>query len=138
MLKNPRELFRLFDNRDPSPGHDEDRSSLLLPDSLLPIQYYSTAKSSPYYRLLLAVLEDAIRCFQRNFDARTGRRRILFREAKEWLFGMDGTGFMSCPMVCESLGIEPVFLRRRLREWHIRVRHELNGPRQMRREPIFR
>jgi len=138
MLKSPHELFRLFDNRDLSPGHDEGRSAFFLPDSLLPSQYYSIARSSPYYRLLLAVLEDAIRSFQRNFNARTARQRILFREAKEWLFGLDGTAFMSCPMVCESLGIEPVLLRRRLREWHIRVRHELNGPRQMRRELNFR
>ena len=138
MLKSPCELFRLFDNRDLSQGHDEGHSSFLLPDSLLPSQYYSIARSSPYYRLLLAVLEDAIRSFQRNFNARTARQRILFREAKEWLFGLDGTAFMSCPMVCESLGIEPVLLRRRLREWHIRVRHELNGPRQIRRELSFR
>jgi hypothetical protein len=138
MLKSPRELFRLFDNHDLSPSQDEDPSSLLLPDSLLPFQYYSTAKASPYYRLLLAIIEDAICCFQRNFDARTGRRRILFQEAKEWLFDSDATTFMSCPIVCESLGIEPVLLRRRLREWHIRVRHKLNEPRQMRRAPILR
>jgi hypothetical protein len=137
MPKNPRELFRLLDDPAPLPEHDAD-TCVLLPDSVLPIQYYSTHEVSPHYRLLLAVLEDAIRCFQRNCDARTGRRRILFREAKEWLFGFDATAFMSCPTVCESLGIDPLMLRRRLREWHIRVRHELNGPRHMRRELSFR
>jgi hypothetical protein len=132
MLKSSRELFRLFDGRALSPYHDEEPSSLLLPDILLPAQYYSTRKTSLYYRLLLAILEDAIRCFQRNCDARTGRIWLLFREAKEWLFDPDATAFTSCPIVCESLGIEPALLRRRLRQWYIAIRHELNERRQMR------
>jgi hypothetical protein len=126
MLKSSHKLFGRFDNRALSLSHDEKRSSVLLLGILLPAQYYSTRKTSPYHRLLLAVLEDAIRCFQRNYDARTGQRRLLFREAKEWLFDSDATVFMSCPMVCESLGIESVLLRRRLRGWYITIRHELN------------
>jgi hypothetical protein len=100
----------------------------------LPAQYYSSRQAGPYYRLLLAVLADAIRTFQRNCDATTGRRGIHFREAKEWLFGFDASSFMSCATVCESLGIDPILLRRRLREWHIRIRHEGNGRRHTPRE----
>jgi hypothetical protein len=138
MLKSPQELSRLFVNRGPSPDHDEERRSLLMPESLLPVQYYSTNKTGPCYRLLLAVLEDAIRCFQRNCDATTVRRQILFREAKEWLFGFDATAFMSFSTVCESLGVDPLMLRRRLREWRIRTRHERDGQRRISRKLVFR
>jgi hypothetical protein len=96
-------------------------SGVLWPDLLTSAQFYSAPSPSPYHRLLLAVLEDAIRCFQRNRGAARGQRRALFREAKEWLFDQDSTAFMSCRTVCECLGIEPTLLRRYLRQWQIRT-----------------
>jgi hypothetical protein len=99
---------------------DELRADLSSPGALTPAQYYPAPATSPYQHLLLAVLEDAIRCFQRNFAVRNGPRRVLFGEAKEWLFDSDGTAFLSCPMVCEALGINAAQLRRYLREWHLK------------------
>src|SRR2546428_492417 len=99
------------------------------------VKQYDPA-TDDYERPPFAVLEDAIRCFQRNFDARRGRRRVLFREVKDWLFDPNGTAFVSCPMVCESLGIEAGLLRRRLREWQIRTTRGLHAPRLPRRTRI--
>jgi hypothetical protein len=104
-------------------GHQEDGD--WSPQLLIPAQSYAPHATSPYQRLLLAILDDAIRCFQHNFDAKEPRRRILFRETEHWLFDPDGREFMSCPTVCESLGIDSVALRRSLREWQA----EMNGRR---------
>ena len=91
--------------------------NVLASEVLMPSQYYAARATTPYHRLLLAILEDAIRCFQNNLDAKTIRRRRLFRETEYWLFETKDAGFMSCPTVCESLGISAVALRRSLREW---------------------
>jgi hypothetical protein len=114
----------------------ESGLSVFSPDLLTPAQYRPARPPTPYHRLLVAVLEDAIRCFQRNAGARRGPRRALFREVKEWLFDANGTGFMSFPVVCESLGIEAALLRRHLREWQARTTRGLQAPRLPRRTPI--
>src|SRR6516164_5134368 len=118
-----------FDESSFPAGYPEaSGSGVLLPDLITSAQYYSSPAPSPYHRLLLAVLEEAIHCFQRNFGATRGRRQVLFREAKEWLFDPNGTAFMSCRMVCESLGIEPSLLRGYLREWQVRMMHCVYNP----------
>jgi hypothetical protein len=115
---------------------EESGMRVLLPDLLTPSQFYAGPPSTPYHRLLLAVLEDAIRCFQRNLHARGGRGRVAFLEAKEWLFNTKDYGFMSCPVVCESLGIEGVVLRRLLREWQSRIAVAFKVPRSQWRTSI--
>jgi hypothetical protein len=86
---------------------------------LLPVQFYSAAAPTPYHHLLAAILEDAIRCFQKNYGVRTVRRHTIFREAEEWLFDSHSTGFTSSLTVCESLGIDPIQLRRYLHKWKL-------------------
>lgn len=108
-------------------------SGVLVPDMITHAQYYSSPTASPSHRLLLAVLEDAIHCYQQHCRATRGSRRRLFLEAKEWLFDSNSTAFMSCRTVCESLGIEPAQLRRSLREWRLRTMHGLRAPRLPRR-----
>jgi hypothetical protein len=120
MPKDLAEAFVSVDRCDPSWGRDKDDGAPFSPDFLTSAQYYRAAVVSPHHRLLLAILEDGIRCFQRSFAATNGPRRILFRETEEWLFDSEGTAFLSFPIVCESLGIDPVQLRRSLREWHLR------------------
>jgi hypothetical protein len=112
-----------FDNGNrPLGAGDELRSDLSSPDALTPAQYYPAPAANPYQRLLIAILEDAIRCYQSNFAVRNGPRRILFRETEEWVFDSDGAAFLSCSRVCESLGVNSVQLRRFLREWHLRMK----------------
>src|SRR5579862_9871023 len=98
-------------------GFGSDEDNVLASELPMPSQYYAARATTPYHRLLLAILEDAIRCFKNNSDAKTIRRRRLFRETEYWLFETKDAGFMSCPTVCESLEISAVALRRSLREW---------------------
>jgi hypothetical protein len=102
---------------------DLDPGSAFVPDVLTPVQYYDQRRNNsandPVKRLMLAVLEDALRLFQNNAggDATVGHRKLRFMEAEEWLYGTGGEGPFSFEAVCETLGIEPGFLRRGLREW---------------------
>ena len=116
-------------------GSDED--NVLASEVLMPSQYYAARAITPHHRLLLAILEDAIRCFQNNLEAKTIRRRRLFRETEHWLFETKDAGFMSCPTVCESLGISSVALRRSLREWQKATREGRRASRLGRRAPVF-
>src|SRR5713226_3550326 len=94
---------------------DGPLGSLFVPDVLTPAQYYDERRDDsairPVKRLMLAVLEDALRCFQNNATATAGRRKRLFMEAEEWLCGNGGEGPFSFETVCETLGVEPKFLR---------------------------
>ena len=68
-------------------------------------------------RLLLAVLMDAIRCFQAPRSAASSRHEHLRSEARQWLFQKSGRGPFSFEAVCEALDLEPNQLRRGLIKW---------------------
>jgi len=67
-------------------------ASLFQPDTLLSAQYFDDrrrkAPLEPVKRLMWAILEDAINCFQDNHRARCGKNKRLFDEAREWIFGV--------------------------------------------------
>jgi hypothetical protein len=116
--------------------------SLFVPDVVTPEQFYDGRRDDseirPVKRLMLAVLEDALRCFQNNATAVGGIRKRLFKEAEEWLCGSGGQGPFSFDTVCETLGIEPQFLRRGLIDWR---NQQLNGGalrKLARRSPVVR
>lgn len=67
-------------------------------------------------RLMLAVLEDGIACFQIYFSKPSRRNERLSREAEEWI-ASDSEEPFSFTDVCESLGIGPGWLRRELFRW---------------------
>ena len=48
--------------------------------------------SEPEKRLMLAILEDAINCFQDNLLAQDVRNSRLFHEAEEWIVEADSDG----------------------------------------------
>ena len=96
-----------YDSSWPQGWPGETGPRMLPPDRIISAQYHPSPCSTPYQRLLLAVLEDAIRSFQRNLHVTSGPRRVVFGEVQQWLFERTDTGFMSCPSVCLSLGIEP-------------------------------
>src|SRR5436190_168973 len=63
---------------------------LVHPDVVLPLQFFGTLRrqtpnKTGEYRLLVAVLEDAIHCFQRYALARNRRGRRLFTQVERWL-----------------------------------------------------
>jgi hypothetical protein len=69
----------------------------------------AAAKSSPEIALLCAVLENAFVCFQ-------GRHDIAEAQAAEnWFLSDDSRPLFSFLSVCAALGLEPGFIRKRLR-----------------------
>src|SRR5574341_83391 len=100
---------------------EERVTSLFQPDTLLPDQYLDTFRRKlhlePEKKLMLAVLEDAVACYQKYLLARDGKGKTLFLEAELWVEQKSGDGVFSFDSVCEVLGLDPEYLRRGLREW---------------------
>jgi hypothetical protein len=71
----------------------------------------------PEMALMLAVLEEAISCFQRYVLAPGGKGRRLFREAEQWIMETDNEWLFSFENVCEALGLSPDFVRSGLLRW---------------------
>jgi len=109
-------------------GHamDERIGSLFQPDTLLGEDYAANFRRKfplePERTLLLAILEDGIRCFQENLFAHGGKRRTLFEEASEWLFNDDADWFCSFVSICTLLNLSPNYIRRGLRQWEAQAR----------------
>lgn len=116
--------------------------SIFVPDVITPEQFYDMRRDdsaiAPVKRLMMAVLEDALRCFQNNADAKAGPRKRLFADAEQWLCGEVGDGPFSFETVCETLGIEPQFLRAGLKEWRNQQLAGVSTRRLARRSPVVR
>jgi hypothetical protein len=90
---------------------------------LLPGQYADLVRRNHVIegelKLLLAVLEDAIRCYLRNVNAPGGERRRDFIEVRSWFEGARAgamrADIFSFENLCAALGIEPRVLLARLR-----------------------
>ncbi len=90
------------------------------PDTLLPEQYFTLLGRKPLQgekRLLLAMLEDAVHCFQTYLLAKKPHERRLFQEAEEWIVSTDGLWFFSFENICDALGINPGRMREALKVW---------------------
>jgi len=105
---------------------DERIGSLFQPDTLLGEDYAANFRRKiplePERILLLAILEDGVRCYQENLLVTGGKRRVLFEEARDWLFSDDPSWFCSFVSVCLMLNLDPNYIRRGLRQWETRVR----------------
>lgn len=123
----------------------EDLSEgLVIPDVLTPAQFFADARGvrgaavHPIKRLMLAVLEDALRCYQTYRGARFGLHRQLFAETELWLWDRRADGPFAVETICDALGINPECLRNALRKPQS---HQLNGAsvrRLARRSPVMR
>lgn len=106
------------------------------PDIMLPEQFddlFRSTERTPEQRLMLAVLEDAIRCWLGAPPALLGgvytgsKRMRLAREAEHWLFDGEDWAPISFHTCCGALGIDGEWLREKLR------RIADPGPRRLRR-----
>ncbi len=102
----------------------DEMGSLFQPDSLLPVQYFENfrrkVQTEPEKRLMLAVLEDALTCFQKHFAARGGRGLRLFRETEEWIFREDSGRPFSFSNICDVVGFDSEYVRQGLLKWRQR------------------
>ena len=115
--------------RDHSVG--EGHPQLFQPDTLLPSQYFVALRrktnQEPERRLVLAILQDAIECYQKHLFTQDHKAHQLFADAEEWLLSEDREYYFSFENVCDLLEINPEFLRRGLVEWRDRQLGERAG-----------
>jgi hypothetical protein len=99
----------------------ESLAELFTPDFVLPEQFFEGARRDSYISgekaLMLAVLEDGIRCFQEHLRNPRSNPRLLSREAEDWIRAVDYDWPFSFNNVCETLGIAPSALRGALLTW---------------------
>ena len=121
------ELKRTNPEEMPSPGayrpsRDPDSlSELFTPDIILPEQFFEGARRDSYISgekaLMLAVLEDGIRCYQEHLRNPRSNPRLLSQQAEQWIRAVDYEWPFSFQNVCETLGINPESLRGALLTW---------------------
>ncbi len=112
---------------------DERVASLFQPDTSFDPQWTKT----PEQKLMLAVLDDAVSCFQKYFAARDKIKTRLFREAEELILLQGKSNwFVSFDYICETLDLNPDNIRKGLLHWRYhrlrerdQVRHRMNKSR---------
>jgi hypothetical protein len=124
-----------------NPDTDKRTGGLFEPDVVLPTQFFGTLRrQAPTKRgecqLLVAVLEDAVHCFQKYLLANDRQGQRLFREAQQWMM-TEGAPTEDGPMlsfgyVCEMLGLDPSYLREGLHRWCERQLAQPQGARRVR------
>jgi hypothetical protein len=92
---------------------------LVQPDAIMPVQFHADVRAlrDPERRLRVAVLEDAIRYFQRHLGATDPGERALYEDAVDWFASPDRTEPFSFENVCDALQLDPDYLRQRLCRW---------------------
>lgn len=100
---------------------EERVTSLFQPDTLLPDQFLDTYRRKlhlePEKKLMLALLEDAVACYQKYLFAKDIKGKALFEEASEWIQHETGESIFAFESVCEGLGLNPKYVRRGLETW---------------------
>jgi len=96
-------------------------ASIFEPSTLLPSQFFASlrqkAEADGERRLMFAILEDAIECFQKHLLAEENKRRQLHIDAELWFLEDDPSWLFSFVNICDVFEIHPVFLRRGLLAW---------------------
>lgn len=95
------------------PRYDRPSDAGVLPEKFFDSRI-SLAKVCPETALMYAVLEDAFLCLQKQI----GVTRLCLKRARgaeEWFFSEDSDWLFSFVSVCNVLGLEPAFIRKRLK-----------------------
>jgi len=102
-------------------GVEEKMGPLFQPDTLLLAQYFETlrrkANSEPEKNLMLAILEEAVDCFQKYIFARDAKGKTIFVAAEQWLMEKNGNWIFPFDNVCDALGFNPSYVRQGLMRW---------------------
>jgi hypothetical protein len=113
------------------------------PDVLLSLEYFDAHRSrsqlEPEKKLMLAILADAVHCFQDNVSAETDRKRALFKEAEEWFREKDGDRVFSFESICDVFGMDAEYVRRGLSRWKqtsLRKRRDAQSWEKIMTEPL--
>lgn len=102
-------------------GFEEKALAIFQPDILMPQQFLANYERKfrldPERTLMLAILEDAVVCFQDNLSAPCKRRETLFLDAEAWFLSKDRSYLYSFENVCDALGFDADYLRQGLMAW---------------------
>jgi hypothetical protein len=116
-----RRNFQPFVVHEAGHGTGVNMENLFQPDILIQSQYLATHQrrfhQEPEKVLMLALLEDAIVCFQDNFGAGDRRKRALFEDAEQWILDRNSSYIFSFENICEVLGLDAGYLREGLMRW---------------------
>jgi hypothetical protein len=114
--------------------------SELAPESILPAQLgdrpFGGARIQPEKRLQVAVLADAVLTFHRWAGGERARARCLFAEVEAWFASEDTDGPFTFITICDSLNLDPAYIRRGLRDWHPYLEATAKRKRSLGREGI--
>jgi hypothetical protein len=96
-------------------AHGATPFDVVLPDLMLPTQFEDARRNSharpPEVRLIVAVLEDAVRCYRRYLNGTRPRARCIFRETDEWFAADEPEEPFSFVSICAILVIDPEAFR---------------------------
>ena len=91
------------------------------PDTLLASQFFGALKHRTRLdgerRLMIAVLADAVHCFQQHSRSTDPKRRQLFLDAEQWITTTDRARLFSFENLCEALDLDPDHVREGLLAW---------------------
>ena len=104
-----------------SPMIEEKAMMIFQPDILIDAQFQSSQRRrfhlDPERVLMLAVLQDAVVCFQEHVAAKCKRKQSIHRDAEEWISNTDRSYLFSFENVCEALGFDADYMREGLLRW---------------------
>jgi hypothetical protein len=110
----------------------------LAPESILPAQLgdrpFGGARIQPEKRLQTAVLADAVLTFRKWARVERPRAPSVFAEVDAWFASDDAEGPFTFITICDSLGFDPAYIRRGLRQWRTRVEASAEGTASVRRD----
>jgi hypothetical protein len=66
---------------------------------------------------MLVILQDALRCLEKFALTKTNKGKVLFQETEAWVFATNEDWVFSFNNVCEALGFDPAYVRRRVAQW---------------------
>jgi hypothetical protein len=94
--------------------------TLFASDVALPVQYHWALRHrcglEGERKLMFAVLEDGVRCYLRNMEARSPQARILFLEVRDWITAETNNGPFSFDLLCQEFGMDGAQVRNALEE----------------------
>ena len=80
-------------------------------------QFFTKGVHGGEERLMLAVLQDAVDCFQEHVLAQYVWEKKLFQDAEDWIFDKNTDWPFSFENICETLQLNPDYIRRGLLVW---------------------
>ena len=108
------------------PMIEEKAMMIFQPDILIEAQFQASHRRrfnlEPEQVLMLAVLQDAVGCFQEHVGANCKRKQALHSEAEEWIASSDSAYLFSFENICEALGFDANYMRQGLARWKRTIR----------------